>query len=78
MNKRIVKVDLNIDGLRVVRISDATQHDKSTHFIGISFMDNVELAGYTLQVYYYIAFPATIPFCRYNSKSTKFNGNSYT
>lgn len=62
MNKRIVKVDLNIDGLRVVRISDATQHDKSTHFIGISFMDNVELAGYTLQVYYLPPFPATIPF----------------
>ena len=62
MNKRIVKVDLNIDGLRVVRISDATQHDKSTHFIGISFMDNVELAGYALQVYYLPPFPATIPF----------------
>ena len=59
MNKRILSVDVNINGLRVVKYQDATQYDKNTHFIGISFMDNVDLVGYALQVYYLPPSPST-------------------
>lgn len=62
MNKRILSVDVNIDGLRVVKYQDATQYDKNTHFIGISFMDNVDLVGYALQVYYLPPSPSTTPY----------------
>ena len=62
MNKRILNVDVNINGLRVVKYQDATQHDKNTHFIGVSFMDNIDLVGYTLQVYYMSPFPSSIPY----------------
>lgn len=62
MNKRILSVDVNINGLRVVKYQDATQYDKNTHFIGISFMDNVDLVGYALQVYYLPPSPSTTPY----------------
>ena len=62
MNKRILSVDVNINGLRVVKYQDATQYDKNTHFIGISFMDNVDLVGYALQVYYLLPSPSTTPY----------------
>lgn len=62
MNKRILNVDVNINGLRVVKYQDATQYDKNTHFIGVSFMDNIDLVGYTLQVYYLTPFPSEIPY----------------
>ena len=62
MNKRILNVDVNINGLKVVKYQDATQYDKNTHFIGVSFMDNIDLVDYTLQVYYLPPFPSTTPF----------------
>lgn len=62
MNKRILNVDVNINGLKVVKYQDATQYDRNTHFIGVSFMDNIDLIDYTLQVYYLPPFPSTTPY----------------
>lgn len=62
MNKRILNVDVNINGLKVVKYQDATQYDRNTHFIGVSFMDNIDLVDYALQVYYLPPFPSTTPY----------------
>lgn len=62
MNKRIVNVEININGIRVVKLADATQGDKNTHLLGLNFMDNIDLAGYMLQAYYLPPFPSTTPY----------------
>lgn len=62
MNKRISNVEISINKIKTVRIEDATQGDKNTHFLGLTFTDEIELTGYELQVYYLPPFPATVPF----------------
>lgn len=61
MNKRIMNVEISINGIKTVRLEDATQGDKNTHFFDLVFTNDIELEGYELQVYYLPPFPATVP-----------------
>ena len=61
MNKRIMNVEISINGIKTIRLEDATQGDKNTHFFDLVFTNDIELEGYELQVYYLPPFPATVP-----------------
>lgn len=61
MNKRISSIEISLNKIKVIRLEDATQGDKNTHFFDLTFADDVELTGYELQVYYLPPFPATVP-----------------
>ena len=50
MNKRIMNVEISINGIKTVRLEDATQGDKNTHFFDLVFTND-----------YLPPFPATVP-----------------
>lgn len=58
MNKRVAKITLGINSLRISEIYQCTQADTNTHFINATFLDDVELNGWELLVLYKPPFPA--------------------
>lgn len=62
MNKRVAKIELSINAVRINEVEKATQGDTNTHFLHLTFMNGVELEGYNLQVTYMPPYPETVPY----------------
>lgn len=60
--KRTIKVDVSLNGIDVDCSPLFCQGDRNTHYIQIHFLEEIDLAGYTLQVYYLPPYPSTIPY----------------
>lgn len=58
MNIRIAKLKLGINSLIVEELNKATQADKNTHFLELSFDDTVTLDGYSLLVMFKLPYPS--------------------
>ena len=69
--ERKIEVEVSLEGLRVQENPMFCQGDKNTHFINIKFMEDVVLAGYTLQVFYLPPFPSVTPFVDLFTNVTK-------
>ena len=57
MNIRIAKLKLGINNLTVEELNRATQADKNTHFLEVSFDNTVTLDGYSLLVFFKLPYP---------------------
>ena len=69
MNKRITELEAGINSLKVIQIEDATQGDKSTHFIDITFKEDIELTDWTLIIYFKTPYPVQVYVDKYNKLS---------
>ena len=59
--ERKIEVEVSLNGLDVEKSPIFCQGDKNTHFINIKFMEDMELEGYTLQVFYLPPYPSVTP-----------------
>ena len=69
--ERKIEVEVSLEGLRIQENPMFCQGDRNTHFINIKFMEDVELDGYTLQVFYLPPFPSITPFVDLFTNVTK-------
>ena len=60
--QRTIDIEVSLEGLRVQNKPLFCEGDKNTHFLKINFMNDLDLAGYTLQIYYLPPYPCVIPF----------------
>lgn len=60
--QRTIDIEVSLNGLQVQNKPLFCEGDKNTHFLKINFMNDLDLAGYTLQVYYLPPYPCVIPF----------------
>ena len=59
--QRTIEVEVSLNGLQVQNNPEFCEGDKDTHFLSINFMNDLDLAGYTLQIYYLPPYPAIVP-----------------
>ena len=59
--QRTIDIEVSLNGLQVQNNPLFCEGDKNTHFLKINFMNDLDLAGYTLQIYYLPPYPAVIP-----------------
>ena len=57
--ERTIEVEVSLNGLEVQERPIFCQGDKNTHFLSVRFMEDVDLTGYTLQVYYLPPYPVS-------------------
>ena len=69
--ERKIEVEVSLEGVRIQENPMFCQGDRNTHFINIKFMEDVELDGYTLQVFYLPPFPSITPFVDLFTNVTK-------
>ncbi|WP_177161201.1 BppU family phage baseplate upper protein [uncultured Fusobacterium sp.] len=60
--QRTIDIEVSLNGLQVQNNPLFCEGDKNTHFLKINFMNDLDLAGYTLQIYYLPPYPCVIPF----------------
>ena len=60
--ERTINVEVALNGLQVQEKPIFCQGDKNTHFLSVKFMEDVDLTGYTLQVYYLPPYPCVTPY----------------
>lgn len=68
--ERTINVEVALNGLQVQEKPIFCQGDKNTHFLSVKFMEDVDLTGYTLQVYYLPPYPCVIPYVDLYSEIT--------
>ena len=59
--QRTLDVEVSLNGLQVQNKPLFCEGDKNTHFLKINFMNDLDLAGYSLEVKYLPPYPAVIP-----------------
>ena len=69
--QRTINIEVSLNGLQVQNNPLFCEGDKNTHFLKINFMNDLDLAGYTLQIYYLPPYPCVIPFVDLFSEVTK-------
>ncbi len=60
--QRTIDIEVSLNGLQVQNKPLFCQGDTDTHFLNIRFMNDVELTGYALQVYYLPPYPCVVPY----------------
>ena len=73
MNKRVAVIDVGINSLLVKEQYDATQGDKNTHFIELTFNNDVELENWKLIVYFKTPYPSIIVMDAYENLTQTMN-----
>lgn len=68
--ERTINVEVALNGLQVQEKPIFCQGDKNTHFLSVKFMEDVDLTGYTLQVYYLPPYPCVTPYVDLYSEIT--------
>ena len=68
--ERTIEVEVSLNGLEVQERPIFCQGDKNTHFLSVRFMEDVDLTGYTLQVYYLPPYPSVTPYVDLYSEIT--------
>ena len=68
--ERTINVEVALNGLQVQEKPNFCQGDKNTHFLSVKFMEDVDLTGYTLQVYYLPPYPCVTPYVDLYSEVT--------
>ena len=68
--ERTIEVEVSLNGLEVQERPIFCQGDKNTHFLSVSFMEDVDLTGYTMQVYYLPPYPCVTPYVDLYSEIT--------
>lgn len=68
--ERTIEVEVSLNGLEVQERPIFCQGDKNTHFLSVRFMEDVDLTGYTLQVYYLPPYPCVTPYVDLYSEIT--------
>ncbi len=68
--ERTIEVEVSLNGLKVQERPIFCQGDKNTHFLSVRFMEDVDLTGYTLQVYYLPPYPCVTPYVDLYSEIT--------
>ena len=68
--ERTINVEVALNGLQVQEKPNFCQGDKNTHFLSVKFMEDVDLTGYTLQVYYLPPYPSVTPYVDLYSEIT--------
>ena len=59
--EREIQVEISLNGLRVKNNPLFCEGDTNTHFLNINFLEDLELTGYTLQVFYLPPYPSVVP-----------------
>ena len=59
--EREIQVEVSLNGLRVKNNPLFCEGDTNTHFLNINFLEDLELTGYTLQVFYLPPYPSVVP-----------------
>ena len=59
--KRQIEVEISLEGLRVQKNPSFCEGDTNTHFLNINFLEDLELTGYTLQIFYLLPYPSIVP-----------------
>lgn len=57
MNKRMINIEVELNQLNITNSEKIPQCDKNTHFINLTFKDNIDLAQYELLVLYKLPYP---------------------
>ena len=60
--QRTIDIEVSLNGLQVQNKPLFCQGDTDTHFLNIHFMNDLELTGYALQVYYLPPYPCVVPY----------------
>ena len=60
--QRTIDIEVSLNGLQVQNNPLFCEGDKNTHFLKINFMNDLDLAGYTLQIYYLPPYPCVVPY----------------
>lgn len=60
MNNRVTELQMGINDITIQNKFDVTQGDKNTHFIKITFNENVDLDGWNLISYFKTMYPVEI------------------
>ena len=60
--QRTIDIEVSLNGLQVQNKPLFCQGDTDTHFLNINFMNDLELTGYALQVYYLPPYPCVVPY----------------
>lgn len=60
MNNRITELQMGINDIILQNKFDVTQGDKNTHFIKISFNEEIDLVGWTLIAYFKTMYPVEV------------------
>lgn len=68
--ERTIIVEVSLNGLEVQERPIFCQGDKNTHFLSVRFMEDMDLSGYTLQVYYLPPYPCVTPYVDLYSEVT--------
>ena len=61
MNKRIIDIEVKLNQLNIANNEKIPQCDKNTHFINLTFKDEIDLTDYELNVLYKLPYPETRP-----------------
>ena len=59
--EREIQVEISLNGLRVKNNPLFCEGDTNTHFLNINFLEDLELTGYTLQIFYLPPYPSVVP-----------------
>ena len=68
--ERTIEVEVSLNVLEIQERPIFCQGDKNTHFLSVRFMEDVDLTGYTLQVYYLPPYPCVTPYVDLYSEIT--------
>lgn len=69
--QRTIDIEVSLNGLQVQNKPLFCQGDTDTHFLNIHFMNDLELTGYALQIYYLPPYPCVVPYVDLFSEVTK-------